>query len=263
MTRWLAAFAVLVVAVIAALISFGHIESVALTYGQTLLAARLLPVSADGTIVAASMVLLDAARRSVPAPVLGRVMLGLGVTATLGANAVSGAGHGRIGVVVAMLPAVFFIGSVEVLLGMIRVRSQAAHEGVSETAQTVAETAREAPSRRALSRRGTEDMMRYLRLLAEAGADVRSLKDPWLHTLDPLARELLVGVFSTLARYESQRRSDRIRAGLARRKAEGLPVGRQPGAMDKGQRRRSGYVASWETGGARRAAQQVPPGKEA
>ncbi len=106
-----------------------------------------------------------------------------------------------------------------------------------------------------LSRRGTEDMMRYLRLLAEAGADVRSLKDPWLHTSDPLARELLVGVFSTLARYESQRRSDRIRAGLARRKAEGLPVGRQPGAADKGQRRRSGYVASWETGGARRAAQ--------
>ena len=106
-----------------------------------------------------------------------------------------------------------------------------------------------------LSRRGTEDMMRYLRLLAEAGADVRSRHDPWLQTADPMARELLVGVFATLAKYESQRRSERIRAGLARRKAEGKPVGRQPGATDKGQRRRSGYVASWETDGARRAAQ--------
>jgi DNA invertase Pin-like site-specific DNA recombinase len=106
-----------------------------------------------------------------------------------------------------------------------------------------------------LSRKGSEDMQRYLRLLAEAGADVRSKHDPWLHTADPLARELLIGVFATLARYESQRRSDRIRAGLARRRAEGKPVGRHPGARDKGQRKRSGYVASWETGGLRRAAQ--------
>jgi DNA invertase Pin-like site-specific DNA recombinase len=112
------------------------------------------------------------------------------------------------------------------------------------------------------SRKGSEDMQRYLRLLAEAGSDVRSLHDPWLHTADPMARELLVGVFATLAKYESQRRSDRIRAGLARRRAEGLPVGRQLGAKDKGSRRRSGYVASWEAGGARRSAQQVSAGKE-
>jgi DNA invertase Pin-like site-specific DNA recombinase len=113
-----------------------------------------------------------------------------------------------------------------------------------------------------LSRKGSEDMQRYLRLLAEGGADVRSKHDPWLNTSDPMARELLVGMFATLAKYESQRRSDRIRAGLARRRAEGLPVGRQPGARDKGQRRRSGYVASWETGGARRASQRVPAGTE-
>jgi DNA invertase Pin-like site-specific DNA recombinase len=112
-----------------------------------------------------------------------------------------------------------------------------------------------------LSRRGAEDMMRYLRLLAEAGADVRSKHDPWLHTADPLARELLIGVFATLAKYESQRRSERIKAGLKRRKEiEGKPVGRQPGATDKGKRKRSGYVASWEQGGARRAAQEQRAG---
>ena len=104
-----------------------------------------------------------------------------------------------------------------------------------------------------LSRKGSEDMQRYLRRLAEAGADVRSSHDPWLNTSDPMARELLIGVFATLAKYESQRRSDRIRAGLARRKAEGKPVGRQPGAADRKPRKRSGYVAAWETGGARRA----------
>lgn len=114
-----------------------------------------------------------------------------------------------------------------------------------------------------LSRKGSDDMQRYLRLLAEAGADVRSLHDLWLHTADPMSRELLVGVFATLAKYESQRRSDRIRAGLARRRAEGKPVGRQPGARDRSQRRRSGYVASWETGGRRRAAQKSAAEKEA
>ena len=37
-----------------------------------------------------------------------------------------------------------------------------------------------------------------------------------------------------------------IKAGLARRKSEGKPVGRQPGAKDKTPRRRPGYVARWE-----------------
>jgi DNA invertase Pin-like site-specific DNA recombinase len=97
-----------------------------------------------------------------------------------------------------------------------------------------------------LSRKGSEDMQRYLRLLAESGADVRSKHDPWLNTTDPMARELLVGMFATLAKYESQRRSERIKAGLARRKAEGKPTGRQPGAVDKKPRRKSGYNARWE-----------------
>lgn len=35
-------------------------------------------------------------------------------------------------------------------------------------------------------------------------------------------------------------------AGLERRRTEGKPVGRQPGAADKKLRRRSGYVARWE-----------------
>lgn len=108
-----------------------------------------------------------------------------------------------------------------------------------------------------LSRKGSEDMQRYLRRLAEAGADVRSNQESWLNTSDPMTRELLIGIFATLARHESQRRSERIKAGLARRAAEGKPVGRQPGSTDKTPRRRSGYVAAWEDGGNRRAAQSA------
>lgn len=50
----------------------------------------------------------------------------------------------------------------------------------------------------------------------------------------------------SLADEESQRRSALTKAGIARRKAAGLPVGRQPGAADKKPRKRSGYVARWE-----------------
>jgi DNA invertase Pin-like site-specific DNA recombinase len=61
---------------------------------------------------------------------------------------------------------------------------------------------------------------------------------------------VLVAFAGWMAERESARRSERIKAGLARRKAQGLPVGRKPGSTDKTPRRKSGYYASWE---ARRA----------
>ena len=97
-----------------------------------------------------------------------------------------------------------------------------------------------------LSRKGSEDMQRFIRRLAEAGADLRSQQESWLNTADPMTRELLIGIFATIARHDSQRRSERIKVGLDRRKAAGLPVGRQPGAGDTKPRRRSGYYARWE-----------------
>lgn len=98
-----------------------------------------------------------------------------------------------------------------------------------------------------LSRRGAEDMLSFVRRLTETGCALWSLKDPWAESSsDPMTRELLFGVFATIARFESERRSQRIKAGLARRRAEGKPVGRQQGAGHKMPRKRSGYVARWE-----------------
>ena len=53
-------------------------------------------------------------------------------------------------------------------------------------------------------------------------------------------------------------RNERVRAGLARRKAAACPVGHQPGASDRQQRKRSGYVAAWEPGGKRRERAMAP-----
>ena len=119
--RWLTAAAVLVVASIAAVVSFIHIELLAATNGQEALTAILLPISVDGTVAVASLAMLWAARAGVvPAPRLARVMLVLGVTATLAANADYGAAHGVTGELLSGWPAIAFVGSVEIALGMVR-----------------------------------------------------------------------------------------------------------------------------------------------
>jgi DNA invertase Pin-like site-specific DNA recombinase len=107
-----------------------------------------------------------------------------------------------------------------------------------------------------LSRRGIEDTLATLRRLTEAGCIVASHEEPWAEDLrDPHMRELFLAIAAWMAQMFSARRSQATKAGLARRKAQGLPVGRQPGAVDKQPRRRASYVAAWESGGARRAAQ--------
>ena len=123
MTRFLSTLAVLAIALVAGIISYSHIAALALANGYSRIDAQLLPVAVDGTIVAASMVLLDYARRGVPAPALGRILLGAGIGSTILANAVSGLPHGVVGVGVAMLPALLFTGSVELLIGMVRGRA--------------------------------------------------------------------------------------------------------------------------------------------
>ena len=89
-----------------------------------------------------------------------------------------------------------------------------------------------------IDREGVENTLGVLRRFHEAGAPVWSLKEPWA--------ELLGAIYAWMAAEESRRRSERVKAGLARRKAEGKPVGRRAGSQDRKPRRRSGYYARWE-----------------
>jgi hypothetical protein len=118
--RRLTAAAVLLVAAIAATVSFVHIQHLAATHGQTLLASYLLPVSVDGTVAAASLSMLWAARSGQPAPWIARLMLTMGVGATLMANVAYGAPFGLSGELLSGWPAVAFVGSVEMVLVMVR-----------------------------------------------------------------------------------------------------------------------------------------------
>jgi hypothetical protein len=112
--------AVLVVAAIAATVSYTHIERLAVQLGQPELAAWLMPLSVDGTVLAASAALLHSARREVAPPRMARPMLALGILATLAANADFGTAHGSAGIVLSAWPAVAFIGTAEVAFGMAR-----------------------------------------------------------------------------------------------------------------------------------------------
>ena len=116
----LAALAVLAVATIAAIVSYSHIYDLGHAHGYTPGTARLLPLSVDGLIVAASLVLLAEARAQRPAPRLARAGLVLGIAGTLAANVAYGVRFGPVGAVVNAWPAVSFIFSTEILLGQMR-----------------------------------------------------------------------------------------------------------------------------------------------
>jgi DNA invertase Pin-like site-specific DNA recombinase len=102
---------------------------------------------------------------------------------------------------------------------------------------------------------GAEAALRIFRQFRQRGCTVVSVKESWLNGA-PEVQDILIAFAGWMASRESARRSERIKTGLAKRSAEGKPVGRQPGAADKKPRRRAGYVASWE-GGRRRAAQDT------
>ena len=106
-----------------------------------------------------------------------------------------------------------------------------------------------------ITRDGAEGALRIIRQFRQRGCVVVSVRESWLTTA-PEVQDVLVAFAGWMAQQESRRRSERIRAGLERRRADGKPVGRQPGSTDNKPRRRSGYVASWETG-RRRAAQDA------
>jgi DNA invertase Pin-like site-specific DNA recombinase len=106
-----------------------------------------------------------------------------------------------------------------------------------------------------ICRNGAEEALRLIRLFRERGCVLVSVGESWLNG-SPEVQDVLIAFAGWMAAEESRKRSERIKAGLARRKAEGEHVGRVAGARDKTPRKRSAYVAAWEPDGARRKAQE-------
>jgi len=97
-----------------------------------------------------------------------------------------------------------------------------------------------------LSREGILATLSLLNRFLQYGVEVVSHQEPWTETTGGDVRELLLAVTAWVAQQESERRSQRVKAGMDRRRAQGLPVGRPPGAKDAKPRKRSGYVRRYE-----------------
>ena len=82
-TRLSTAVAVLVVAGIAAYVSYWHAYAVVRAHGETGITARLEPATIDGLVYASSMVVLYAARHRMPVPSLACWLLGRRVRRSL------------------------------------------------------------------------------------------------------------------------------------------------------------------------------------
>jgi DNA invertase Pin-like site-specific DNA recombinase len=90
------------------------------------------------------------------------------------------------------------------------------------------------------SRSGIEFTVQKLQELKNLQIGWESYTEPYFRTVGPFG-PALVGIMATLAKIEKDRISERTKAGLARRKAQGKRLGRPPGSKDSKKRRTKGY----------------------
>lgn len=89
-----------------------------------------------------------------------------------------------------------------------------------------------------LSRLGALSILSLIHRLSEYGVKVLSHQEGWTEAPGELA-EVLYAIAGWVARMESQRRSERTKAGLQRARANGIRLGRPPGAKDRKRRRKT------------------------
>lgn len=143
--RWTAVLAVVAVAGVAGYVSYWHAVEVVTGHGEPGIVGHLYPVVIDGIIVAASMVLLDAARHREGAPPLAWWLLAAGIAVTLAANVAYGARFGVPGGLWAAWPAAAFVGCYELLMLLVRASASRANpsapDGFASPVPTGAENA--------------------------------------------------------------------------------------------------------------------------
>lgn len=127
MTRWVritTLAAVSVVAAVAAIVSYVHMRELAIRAGEQW-RADIIPLSADGLLVAASMVMLVRRRAGEPAGPLPWLGLVLGLTASLAANLAIADWSNLVSLAVSGWPPVALAVSFELLILVTRDQQQA------------------------------------------------------------------------------------------------------------------------------------------
>jgi DNA invertase Pin-like site-specific DNA recombinase len=83
-----------------------------------------------------------------------------------------------------------------------------------------------------LSREGVLKTLLILNQLTGYGVKYRSLQEQWIDSLGAFS-DAIVGILATVAKFEADRMSSRVRSGLARAKAEGKVLGRPRAVLDR------------------------------
>jgi hypothetical protein len=114
------------VAAFAFIVSYAHIYDLGQAHAQHGIAARLLPLSVDLLIIAASLVLFIQSSGPPPetwlARWLPRIVLWAGIGATVAANVAYGLPHGWLAAVISGWPGAAFVGVVEMVMVTVRPR---------------------------------------------------------------------------------------------------------------------------------------------
>lgn len=83
-----------------------------------------------------------------------------------------------------------------------------------------------------LSREGVLKTLLILNQLTGYGVKYRSLQEQWIDSLGAFS-DAIIGILATVAKFEADRMSSRVRSGLARAKAEGKVLGRPKAVLDR------------------------------
>ena len=97
-----------------------------------------------------------------------------------------------------------------------------------------------------LSRQGIVPLISLLNSLRSYGCLIASCKEPWLSPENNM-QEAFVAFIAWAAKFESDRKSERVKASHERARSKGVHIGRPKGKKDKAShpRRKSGYYERW------------------
>lgn len=159
--------ALVVVAFVAAFVSFIHIYSFAVDHHQLAVAAGLYPFSIDALIAVVTVTMFRGAYRDGHVPGIARATLALAVLATLSANFGYGLPYGLVAAAISCWPAVAFVCAIEVAVKMIRkpvapkkIEPSNGHPPITKT-ETVSRVRRAKPAKKGrivITRQMAEEM---------------------------------------------------------------------------------------------------------
>jgi DNA invertase Pin-like site-specific DNA recombinase len=84
-----------------------------------------------------------------------------------------------------------------------------------------------------ISREGALKVLLTLNQLAGYGVKYRSLQEQWIDSIGAFG-DAIIGLLATVAKFEAERISARVKAGLARARMQGKQLGRRRAAVDRG-----------------------------